>query len=185
MPHDQPGDTDTPIVAKIRWGRVSASIPIHLVYFLWPILEDGALMFGGRETDPLFVVLPLAALAFGLLGWGVGPAITAWWTKDADRFASLVPIVRQMQQSLRTSERLTAEAGGGERLYRATDVDNTGEAVAKLEALGVYFGKYAAPTPRDFGQLVDHMERCDLKAARKRWPEIPDPNGGGGTPAAA
>ena len=96
---------------------------------------------------------------------------------DRDR-CGLVPIHA-------TTPRLTAEAGGGQRLYRATDVDNTGEAVAKLEALGVYFSKYAAPTPRDFGQLVDHMERRDLKGARKRWPETPDPNGGGGTPAAA
>ena len=105
MSQGEPSDADTTIAAKIRWGRVSASIPIHLGY-LWPFLKDGALMFAGRETDPLFVVLPLAALAFGLLGWGVGPAITAWWTKDAERFSSLVPNVRQMQQTLRTAERL-------------------------------------------------------------------------------
>ena len=159
-------DTDTPIVAKIQWGKVSASIPIHVVY-LWQFVKDGPLMFAGRETDPLFVVLLLAVLAFGLVGWGLGPAITAWWTRDADRFASLVPNVRQMQKTLRTSQQL-----GGE-VCLATDVDNTGEAVAKLEALGVYFGKYAAPTPRDFGKLVDHMERRDLKGARKRWPEKP------------
>lgn len=177
MSQGEPSDADTTIAAKIRWGGVSASIPIHLGY-LWPFLKDGALMFAGRETDPLFVVLPLAALAFGLLGWGVGPAITAWWTRDAERFSSLVPNVRQMQQTLRTAQRLTAEAGGGQRLYRATDVDNTGEAVAKLEALGVYFGKDVAPTPRDFGDLVDHMERRDLKGARKRWPEPPASNGG-------
>ena len=83
-----------------------------------------------------------------------------------------------MQHALRTAERLTAEAGGEQRIYRATDVDNTGEALAKLEALGVYFGKYAVPSPRDFGELVDHMERRDLKGARKRWPEPPDSKGG-------
>ena len=147
---------------------MAASIPIHVGY-LWSLLQDGALMFAGRETDPVFVVLPLAVAAFGLFGWGVGPAVSAWWTKDVDRFSSLVPNVRHMQQGLRTSEHLTAQAGGP-RLYRALDVDNTGEAVAKLEALGVHFGKDDTPTPRDFGQLIDYMERGDLNGARKRWP---------------
>ena len=61
-----PVDAETRIVAKIRWGRVSASIPIHLGY-LWPFLKDGALMFAGQETHPVFVALPSAAVAFGLL----------------------------------------------------------------------------------------------------------------------
>ena len=72
MSQGQPSDTDTTIAAKVRWGWVSASIPIHVGY-LWQFLKDGALRFAGRETDPLFVALPLAALAFGLLGWGVRP----------------------------------------------------------------------------------------------------------------
>ena len=75
LPHVAPVDAAR-IVAKIRWGGVCASIPIHLGS-LWPFLKDGALMFAGQETDPLFIVLPLASVAFGLLGWGVSPAISA------------------------------------------------------------------------------------------------------------
>ena len=175
MPNDRSFDPDTPIVGRIRWGRVTASIPIHIGY-LWPFLKDGDVMFAGRETDPVFIGLPLAVAAFGLLGLGVGPALTAWWKRDTDRFASLVPSVRQMQEALRTSERLTLTAGEPmatvqKTLHRASDIDRTGEAQAKLQALGVYFGRRSAPTPADFGRLIDCMERRDLKGARKRWPK--------------
>ena len=128
-------------------------------------------MFAGQETDPMFIGLPLAITASGLLGWGVGPAITAWWTEDTDRFASLVADVRRVRDGLRTAQRLTAEAGGGPTLHRATDVDATGELMAKLQALGVHFGKLSAPTPHDFGRLIDCMERRQLKQACKQWPE--------------
>ena len=172
MPEEGPIGPETPITARIRWGPATASIPIHIA---WPFLKDGALMFAGEETDPMFVVLPLAAVAFGLLGWGVGPAIGAWWTRDTDRFESLVPNVRRMREGLRTAQRLTAEAGGGRPLARATDVDTSGELKARLEALGVHFGKHSAPSPHDFGRLIDYMERRELRQARKRWPES-EPN---------
>lgn len=129
------------------------------------------MMFAGQETDPLFIGLLLAIAAFGLLGWGIAPATTAWWTRDTVRFASLVEDVRQVRDGLRTAQRLTAEAGGGPTVHRATDVDVTGELVAKLEALGVHFGKVSAPTPHDFGRLIDCMERRQLKLARKQWPK--------------
>ena len=138
---------------------------------VWSFLKDGAVMFSGQESDPMFIWLPLAITAFALLGWGVGPAITAWWTRCTDRFASLVADVRRTRDGLRTAQRLTAEAGGGPTLYRATDVDTTGELMAKLEALGVHFGKRSAPTPRDFGRFIDCMEQRQLKQARQQWPE--------------
>ena len=80
---------------------------------VWSFLKDGAVMFSGQESDPMFIWLPLAITAFALLGWGVGPAITAWWTRCTDRFASLVADVRRTRDGLRTAQRLTAEAGGG------------------------------------------------------------------------
>ena len=43
--------------------------------------------------------------------------------------------------------------------------------MAKLEALGVHFGKRSAPTPRDFGRFIDCMEQRQLKQARQQWPE--------------
>lgn len=170
MPEGALIDPETPIAARIRWGWVSASIPIHVTSW-WSFLKDGAVMLAGQETDPMFIGLPLAITASGLLGWGVGPAITAWWTEDTDRFASLVADVRRVRDGLRTTQRLTAEAGGGPTLHRATDVDATGELMAKLQALGVHFGKLSAPTPHDFGRLIDRMERRQLKQACKQWPE--------------
>ena len=96
LPHVPPVAAETPMVAKIRWGSVSASIPIHLGY-LWTLLKDGALMFAGQETDPLFVVLPLAVVAFGLLGWGVNPAISAWRTRDRELFESLSGLMTHIE----------------------------------------------------------------------------------------
>ena len=88
LPRVPPVDAETPIVAKIGWGRVTASISLHLGS-MWALLKDGALMFAGQETDPMFVVLPLLAVAFGLLGWGLSPAVSAWWTRDRELFKSL------------------------------------------------------------------------------------------------
>ena len=54
-------------------------------------------MFAGQETHPLFVALPSAAVAFGLLGWGVGPAISARWTRDRELFKSLNSLMTHIE----------------------------------------------------------------------------------------
>ena len=88
---------------------------------------------------------------------------------SVDRFASLPEDVRRMRDGLRKAQRLSSYAGDGRLVYGVDDIDTVGELVSKLRPLGVYFGERSAPTPSDFGALIDYMERRDLKGARARW----------------
>ena len=157
---------DEPTVnIRIRWGLVAASVPFEFSA-LWAWATEDALTLMGQETDPFFVVVALSCLGLGFLGYGAGPwagsQLTSWWSRDKDRFAGMVGDVRRTRDAFRSAQRLTAEAGTGKIVARVSDVDTVAEYRARLEQLRVYFGVHAVPSPRDFADLIDFMERRDL-----------------------
>ena len=93
--------------------------------------------------------------------------------KDRDRTTSSVCHARLDLRADRAPRPVRRTAASAWRALRALLVA-LGQAGARIYCGKDESAQYDAPTPRDFGQLLDYMERRDLKGARKQWPNPGD-----------